>query len=85
MSSSQQSTGPMRLGESQALAGVRSMYGRMLSTWAVDLLSLRASGLDRPSARRAERAASIGVIGLGRRVEWSDSESPQWRETRRAA
>lgn len=36
-----------RLSEQDA----RRMYQRMLSTWAMDLLSLRQRGMDRPGAR----------------------------------
>ncbi|MFO0834073.1 MAG: hypothetical protein U0638_03810 [Phycisphaerales bacterium] len=85
MSSSAKSPESFRFGECQALADVRSMYGRVLSAWAVDLLSLRAAGLDRPSARRAERAASLGAIGLGCARQWSGNALPQWRTSRRAA
>ncbi len=85
MSASSKSHESFRFGGCQALADVRSMYGRVLSAWAVDLLSLRASGLDRPSARRAERAVSLGVIGAGSDRAWGGPDLPQWRQGRRAA
>ncbi len=35
----------------QALEESRRMFHRVLSSWAIDLVALRASGLDKPSAR----------------------------------
>ncbi|MBL8760649.1 MAG: hypothetical protein JNL50_05035 [Phycisphaerae bacterium] len=58
----------------------------MLSAWAVELLALRARGLDRPSPRRARRLAALGRIDGGRRVgAWTTATTPSWSAARRAA
>ncbi len=46
-------------GEPIALAESRRMFHRVLATWAIDLFALRASGLDRPCARRGRQDKAI--------------------------
>ncbi|RNC81988.1 MAG: hypothetical protein ED559_09460 [Phycisphaera sp.] len=42
-----------------ALEQSQRMFHRVLSSWAIDLVALRASGLDRPSARAGLWSFSI--------------------------
>ncbi|MFZ2873172.1 MAG: hypothetical protein WAZ94_01670 [Phycisphaerales bacterium] len=68
---------------------VRKMYARVLSTWAMDLMSLRRAGLDRP-VRRATAAdlptPSYRFTGAraGRWAASHDGSLLSWR-TRHAA
>lgn len=43
-------------------ATARAMFGRVLSAWAGDLLSLRLRGLDRPTYRRGAWSTA-GLVG----------------------
>ncbi|HMN40676.1 MAG TPA: hypothetical protein PKE29_07495 [Phycisphaerales bacterium] len=56
----------------ESLMNARSMFQRVLSTWAVDVLSLRRRGWDRPclrlcAARPAEAAGRRSRRAAGRR------------------
>lgn len=39
----------------RAVDDARRMYRRVLATWAMDVLALRAAGLDKPGFRLGER------------------------------
>ena len=57
---------------------VRAMFQRVLAAWAVDALSLRRRGLDRPCSRDGDGGATPGCTGPGR----FSPEAPdrRWRD-----
>jgi len=73
----------------------RRAYGRVLSRWAMDLMRLRAAGLDRPSTRGGDLdGVPVGGMGAGSSGAgialggWSGTravEALRWAPARRAA
>jgi hypothetical protein len=63
--------------EALTLSGARRMYQRVLAAWAMDLLSLRRAGLDRPGRRTVgSRGAALpelevcGTMAAGGEPPW---------------
>lgn len=70
----------------------RHMYARVLSQWAMDLLQLRAQGLDVPGHRDGDGLLALpwngAFRGHGERMRWiaGDARSAlTWQPLRRAA
>lgn len=61
-------------------AAAKSLYARVLSQWAMDLMVLRRDGLDVPSARLgdsvlAQPAWSGAFIGHGESMRWTAKDN----------
>lgn len=62
---------------SAAAREVRHLFQRVLGAWAMDILSLRRAGLDRPSVRAGSPFALVAPpAGIGRRSGAPRAHSP---------
>lgn len=69
-----------------AIDRARRLSARAMSAWAMDLMWLRRSGLDRASARAgADDAVQPMRSMTSARAEFAPARRPKWVGTRRAA
>lgn len=53
---------------------VRKLYGKFLSTWAMDLMTLRRQGLAMPSAREADDPLTVPLTDTAEEPCWTTSD-----------